>query len=68
MAEVHHRMPCLLGPESWATWLGEAEASPEQLQALCAPFPSEAMISWPVKREVGNVKNDTPDLVVPLAA
>jgi putative SOS response-associated peptidase YedK len=67
MAEVHHRMPCMLSPDTWSTWLGETEAAPDQLRALCVPFNSAAMTSWPVRREVGNVKNDTPDLVTPFA-
>ena len=63
MAEIHDRMPVILAPESWASWLGEVRATNADLKALCAPFPSERMTSWPVDRAVGNVKNDEPRLV-----
>ncbi len=63
MVEVHNRMPVMLAPGTWPTWLGEQKATSSELKALCAPFPSERMISWPVDRAVGNVKNDEPRLV-----
>lgn len=36
----HHRMPVVLGEESWGTWLDPAAPVPE-LQALLRPCPSE---------------------------
>jgi len=63
MAEIHNRMPVLLAPESWPTWLGETPATSAELKGLCAPFPSERMTSWPVDRAVGNVKYDEPRLI-----
>jgi len=27
------------------------------------PFPGERMPAWPINKMVGNVKNDTPDLI-----
>ena len=64
MAEVHHRMPVMLAPDSWSSWLGETEVPVETLKGLCKPFPSERMTSWPVTPKVGNVKNDGPELVM----
>jgi putative SOS response-associated peptidase YedK len=66
MAEIHNRMPVILSSDAWAVWLGESGATPEQLQALCKPFPSERMISWAVSPRVGNVKNTDAGLVEPL--
>ncbi len=63
LAEVHHRMPVMLAPESWSIWLGETSATSTQLKALCAPFPSERMTCWPVDPAVGNHKNDEPWLI-----
>ena len=63
MAEIHDRMPVILAPESWSSWLGEVTTTNADLKALCASFPSERMTSWPVDRAVGNVKNDEPRLV-----
>ena len=67
-AELHNRMPVVLGPEAWPAWLGEEPADPRQLKALLAPYPSEAMACWPVSPRVGNVKNNDPRLIEPIAA
>ena len=39
MTEVHNRMPVMLAPETWSTWLGENSATSPELKALCVPFP-----------------------------
>jgi len=62
-APIHDRMPAILPPEAWPRWLGEEAAGPEDLAALLKPFPAEAMTAWPVHRDVGNVRNDRPDLI-----
>jgi putative SOS response-associated peptidase YedK len=38
------------------------------LKALLAPFPSEEMTCWSVSARVGNVKNNDPGLIEPIAA
>ena len=60
-------MPAVLKPEAWLLWLGERPADVPQLKALLAPYPSEDMISWPVSARVGNVKNNDPSLIEPVA-
>jgi putative SOS response-associated peptidase YedK len=66
MATIHNRMPVLLAQNAWATWLGETGAARDQLLALCKPFPSDRMVSWPVSPRVGNVKNIDAGLIEPL--
>jgi putative SOS response-associated peptidase YedK len=65
-AELHHRMPVVLGPETWPAWLGEEPPNPSQLKAMLAPYPSDGMMYWPVSTRVGNVKNNDPSLVTPV--
>jgi putative SOS response-associated peptidase YedK len=65
--EIHNRMPVILKPATWAAWLGEEPAAPEELKALLAPYPSEGMIAWPVSRLVGDVRNNDPSLIQPIA-
>jgi putative SOS response-associated peptidase YedK len=65
--EIHNRMPVILKPEAWSVWLGEEPADAPQLKALLAPYPSEEMIAWPIGPRVGNVKNNDPGLIAPLA-
>lgn len=63
MASIHERMPVIIAPEHWQSWLdGPAEAA----QALLAPFPSEPMQAWPVHPRVGKASEDTPGLIEPL--
>ena len=66
-AELHDRMPVVLGPETWPAWLGEEPADPRQLKAFLAPYPSERLICWPVSQRVGSVKNNDPSLIEPVA-
>ncbi|WP_433529767.1 SOS response-associated peptidase [Micromonospora sp. CA-263727] len=61
LAEVHDRMPLLLPPDRWASWLDAAGAAAE----LLAPPP----LGWlagleirPVGPAVGDVRNDGPEL------
>jgi putative SOS response-associated peptidase YedK len=67
-AELHNRMPVILAPETWPAWLGEEPADEPHLKALLAPYPSDDMICWPVSARVGNVKNNDPSLIEPIAA
>jgi putative SOS response-associated peptidase YedK len=67
-AELHNRMPLVLGPEDWPQWLGEEPADLRQLKAMLAPYPSEEMVCWLVSSRVGNVKNNDPSLIEPIAA
>jgi putative SOS response-associated peptidase YedK len=67
-AASHNRMPAILAPEAWPEWLGEEPADAARLKSLLAPYPSDAMICWPVSARVGNVRNNDPSLMEPVAA
>jgi putative SOS response-associated peptidase YedK len=67
-AALHNRMPVVLKPEAWPVWLGEERADASALKALLASLPSEEMTCWPVSSRVGNVKNNDPGLIEPIAA
>ena len=67
-AELHNRMPVVLGPETWPSWLGEEPADARQLKGLLAPYPPEKMKCWPVSARVGNVKNNDRSLIEPIGA
>jgi hypothetical protein len=40
---------------------------PEMLKRLLAPYPAENMAMWPVDKRVGNVRNNDPALIEPVA-
>jgi putative SOS response-associated peptidase YedK len=48
VAQIHDRMPAILGPESYDRWLGR-EPDPED---LLITYPSELMTMWPISRRV----------------
>lgn len=61
MATIHDRMPVIIHPDDYARWLGE-ETDPRD---LLKPFPSDKMTMWKIDRKVGNVRNNTPDILDP---
>ena len=67
-AELHNRMPVVLGRETWPQWLGEEPADAGRLKAMLAPYPSAGMTCWPVSSRVGSVKNNDPNLVSPMCS
>jgi putative SOS response-associated peptidase YedK len=67
-AELHNRMPVVLPPQAWPTWLGEEPADVPQLKSLLAPYPADGMTCWPVSPRVGNVRNNEPSLIEPVSA
>ena len=66
-AELHSRMPVVLGPETWPGWLGEEPKDVRELKAMLAPYRSEEMTCWAVSTRVGNVKNNDPSLIEPIS-
>ncbi len=67
VAPIHNRMPVILDESAWAVWLGEADASPAELQALLRPYPAERMRAYPIGTRVNNARSDEPSLIDPLA-
>ena len=62
-APIHNRMPAILAREDYAAWLGETEATADELKALLKPCPPEIMEAVPISLRVGSVKNDGPELI-----
>jgi putative SOS response-associated peptidase YedK len=68
VAERHDRIPVILLPSVWPTWLGEESIDrPETLKMLLAPFPADEMVIWRVDRRVGNVRNNDQSLMESMA-
>ena len=64
LAQIHHRMPVILSPESYDLWLNDDPRFP--LKDLLAPFPSSEMISHTVSHDVNDVKVDDDHLIEPV--
>jgi putative SOS response-associated peptidase YedK len=65
LGEIHDRTPLLVSPADWARWLDPEVPDPGQ--ALLVPGVPGVLDAWPVSPAVGNVKNNGPELVEPLA-
>jgi putative SOS response-associated peptidase YedK len=67
MAPIHNRMPAILSDEDWATWLDPAIADAGELIALLEARREPALVARPVSQLVNNVRNDGPELILPIA-
>ncbi len=61
--DIHDRTPLLVPRGDWRRWLDPERADPGD---LLVPGASGLLDAWPVGPEVGNVRNDGPELVQPL--
>lgn len=66
MGSIHDRMPVILHPRDYGKWLDPSPQTPESLQPLIKPYPTEAMTAYPVSTLVNKTINDVPELVVPV--
>jgi putative SOS response-associated peptidase YedK len=64
MDGVHDRMPVILEPDAWAHWLDPAVDDRDDLESLLRPAPAGTLVHHRVGQAVGNVRNDSPDLLV----
>ena len=65
MATIHDRMPVILDPADYQSWM---LAPPTEATALIRAFPAERMRAFAVSKAVGNVRNNSAELVAPLEA
>ena len=66
MAEIHHRMPVILPPGEWATWLDPDQDDLDTLGQLLVPAPNELLTMHPVSTEVNNARNRGEHLIEPV--
>ena len=63
LGEIHDRTPLLVPRSSWANWLDPALTDPGD---LLVPGVAGVLQAWPVGKAVGNVRNNGPQLVLPV--
>jgi putative SOS response-associated peptidase YedK len=64
LARVHDRMPLILPPERWAEWLAGGGDGAGLLSPM-TPAGLEAIEVRAVRPDVGNVRNNGPELITP---
>ena len=63
---IHNRMPVILPPASYSSWLVPEDRQPAQLNDLLIPYPASEMMASPVSRMVNIPQVDSPDLIKPV--
>lgn len=64
---IHNRMPVILSGETQALWLDPLTEDPANLEPLLIPAPEELLTSHRVAETVNSVKNQGPELIMPLS-
>jgi putative SOS response-associated peptidase YedK len=63
---MHDRMPVIIPERDYDRWL---KADPDRPPIdLLRPYDANKMTAWKVDKAVGNVKNDSPELIEPASA
>jgi putative SOS response-associated peptidase YedK len=62
---IHDRMPVILQPKDYETWLDLENQDTMALQKLLQPYPGEAMMAYPVSPFVNNPRNEASRCVDP---
>jgi putative SOS response-associated peptidase YedK len=65
MAEIHERMPVMLPPQLWETWLSAEPQEAEHLQATLAALGTPRLEAYTITDRVNHVRNDGPELIEP---
>jgi putative SOS response-associated peptidase YedK len=62
---LHERMPVIVEPADYSTWLDPLRTDPDQFHPLFASLTSEQLISTPVSIHVNSPANDDADCLAP---
>ncbi|MDR6717642.1 SOS response-associated peptidase [Paenibacillus sp. 2003] len=63
MEDIHNRMPVILRSEDEAEWLGRDNDDVQSLLGLLKPYQASEMRAYEVPKEVGNVRNNSLELL-----
>ena len=66
MEPIHDRMPVILPNELFREWLDPANDDVGQLKEMLLPYDPGLMEAFPVSSAVNSVKNDGPELILPI--
>ncbi len=65
MEDLHDRMPVMLPPQLWDTWLSAEPQEATHLQRAIAALGTPKLEAYSVSDRVNNVRNEGPELVEP---
>ena len=64
---IHNRQPVVLERDTWEHWLDRRISDPGELKPLLVPTVEGTLVHHPVGRDVGNVRNEGPELIETIA-
>ena len=64
--EIHHRMPAVLKPETYLSWLDSKNKDVDDLTNMLRTGIITEFVSHPVSKQVNSVQHNMPDNIVPL--
>jgi putative SOS response-associated peptidase YedK len=66
MKPIHERMPVIIPPDQFDTWLDPSVHDEKRLSELLRPFDSDEVTAYPISTKVNNPKNDVEACIEPL--
>jgi putative SOS response-associated peptidase YedK len=66
LGQLHDRMPLMVEPAAWPTWLDPARQDPDAVRSLLTPAAPGLLEAYPVSREVNDVRHEGPHLIDPI--
>ena len=64
---IHQRMPVILPVDKHPQWLNCDTFEKAQLQSFLVPYNSDEMEAYTISDSVNNARNNTEDLILPIA-
>ena len=64
---IHDRMPVILRPENYDTWLDPEFEDQDELQSMLVPYENDNLVTVPVSTTVNSPRNDVPECIKPVA-
>ena len=65
LAPIHDRMPVIIAPEAYGTWM-DPSTRMEEVSAMVTPYPSNQMRTWEISLLVNDPKTDDVRVIAPL--
>ncbi|MCU7931040.1 MAG: SOS response-associated peptidase [Candidatus Thiodiazotropha sp. (ex Codakia rugifera)] len=65
--QVHDRMPVILSPEHFESWLDPDNQNRSGLKEMLKPWPEDETDLYAVSRKINNPGNDNPECIAPLS-
>jgi putative SOS response-associated peptidase YedK len=63
MEPIHDRMPVIVAPDNWQSWLS---GMPADVAGMVAPYRDGELQAWPVSRRVSKTQDDDEGLIIPI--